>query len=143
MTRTTNTIDPVYTTSVSVTGGRQGHAVSDDGALDVRLGAPGSSGGDPATNPEQLFAAGYAACFQSALHSAAREDGQDASASTVTAEVSLGKEASGGFGLAVVLTVAIPDLDHDAVQALADAAHRRCPYSKATRGNIDVHVRAA
>lgn len=137
------TIDPVYTTSVSVTGGRQGHAVSDDDALDVRLSTPGSTSGEPATNPEQLFAAGYAACFQSALQSAAREDGQDASASTVTAEVSLGKDGTGGFGLAVVLTVAIPDLDHQAVQALADAAHQRCPYSKATRGNIVVQVRAA
>ncbi len=140
---TTRTIDPVYTTSVSVTGGRQGRAVSDDGALDVRLATPGATSSDPATNPEQLFAAGYAACFQSALQSIAREVGQDASTSTVTAGVSLGKEASGGFGLAVILAVAIPDMDHDAVQELADAAHERCPYSRATRGNIDVQVRVA
>lgn len=142
MSTSTSTFDPVYTTSVSVTGGRQGHAVSDDGALDVRLATPGSTSGDPATNPEQLFAAGYAACFQSALQSAAREDNQDASASTVTADVALGKDGSGGFGLAVSLTVAIPDMDRETVQALADAAHQRCPYSKATRGNIDVQVRA-
>ncbi len=140
---TTQTIDRIYTTSVSVTGGRQGHAVSDDGALDIRLATPGSTSGDPATNPEQLFAAGYAACFQSALQSIAREDGQDASASAVTAEVSLGKDGTGGFGLAVILTVAIPDMDFGAVQALADMAHERCPYSRATRGNIDVQVRAA
>lgn len=138
-----HTIDPVYTTSVVVTGGRQGHAASDDGVLDLELGTPGARGGDPATNPEQLFAAGYAACFQSALMSAAREDGKDAGVSTVTAEVSLGKDPSGLFGLAVVLTVAIPDMDHDAVQSLANAAHQRCPYSRATRGNIDVQVRAA
>ncbi len=97
----------------------------------------------PATNPEQLFAAGYAACFQTALMSAAREDGKDASASTVTADVSLGKFESGRFGLTVVLAVAIPNMAHDAVQALADAAHQRCPYSRTTRGNIDVEVCAA
>lgn len=140
---TTQSIDPVYTTSVVVAGGRQGKAVSDDGVLDLKLGAPGATSGEPATNPEQLFAAGYAACFQSALMSAAREDGKDASASTVTAEVSLGKVESGSFGLAVALTVSIPDMNHDAVQALANAAHQRCPYSRATRGNIDVQVRAA
>ncbi len=120
---TIRTIDPVYTTSVVVTGGRQDLAVSDDGVLDLQIGTPGARSGVPATNPEQLFAAGYAACFQTALMSAAREDGKDASASTVTADVSLGKFESGRFGLTVVLAVAIPNMAHDAVQALADAAH--------------------
>lgn len=138
---TIQAIDPVYTARVTVHGGRQGHAVSDDGMLDLTLGRPGARSGSPATNPEQLFAAGYTACFQSALMSAARETDQNAEGSTVTAEVSLGKDQSGLFGLAVVLTVAIPGMDHDAVQALTEAAHRRCPYSRATQGNIDVQLK--
>jgi len=106
-------INPIYTTSVVVTVGRQGHAVSDDGVLDLQIGTLGTRSGVPATNPEQLFAAGYAARFQSAVMSAAREDGKDASASTVTPDVSLGKLESGGFGLTVVLAVAIPNMAYD------------------------------
>lgn len=136
----TRTIDPVYTTDVTVTGGRQGRAVCSDGTLDLQLRPPGASSDFDATNPEQLFAAGYAACYQSALYSAARERAQDASGSTVNARVSLGKDQSGFYGLAVVLTVAIPGLDPAEVRVLAEAAHERCPYSRATRGNIDVRL---
>ncbi len=136
----THTIDPVYTTDVTVTGGRRGRAVCGDGSLELQLRPPGVSGEVDATNPEQLFAAGYGACFQSALMSAAREQGQDATDSTVNAEVSLGKDETGFFGLAVVLTVTIPGMEAEQVQALADAAHERCPYSRATRGNIEVRI---
>ena len=139
----TATFDPVYTATVTVTGGREGRAVSEDGQLDVPLARPGATRNRPGTNPEQLFAAGYAACFQSALMGEARRVGVDASGSTVDAAVSLGRESSGAFGLAVTLTVRIPGLDRERVQALADAAHQVCPYSRATRGNIDVRVVAA
>lgn len=134
-------ITPFYTAKVKVSGGRSGSAVSDDGALDLKLTAPGAKGQPEATNPEQLFAAGYAACYQSALMSIARSEGVDASASVVDAEVSLGKETDGeNYGLAVKLTVSIPGLDSAKVQELADAAHQRCPYSRATRGNIAVEI---
>jgi Ohr subfamily peroxiredoxin len=138
-------LNPVYTASVNVTGGRQdGKAVSDDGVLDIRLAPPGSKRGNPATNPEQLFAAGYAACYQAALMGAAREAGLDASASTVKSEVTLGREgADGPYGLAVTLTVSIPGLDRSKVQELADKADETCPYSRATRGNIEVTIVAA
>lgn len=140
----TQTFDPVYTATVSVTGGRQaGKATSSDGLLDLRLSPPSGKTDNPGTNPEQLFAAGYAACFQSALMSIARADGANADDSTVTADVSLGKEQSGAYGLAVILTVAIPGMGQDDVQRLADLAHQRCPYSRATRGNIDVQIMAA
>jgi osmotically inducible protein OsmC len=139
----TATIDPVYTANVTVSGGREGRATSDDGVLDVALRRPKTNGTADGTNPEQLFAAAYAACFQSALLGAARRAGHDASGSTVDAAVSLGKEESGAYGLAVTLTVRIPDLDVDAVQALANDAHETCPYSRATRGNILVEVIAA
>jgi lipoyl-dependent peroxiredoxin len=135
-------IKPTYTTRVTVTGGRQGRAISSDGALDLQLNSPGAPGAPKATNPEQLFGAGYGACFQSALMSA-RRAGEDASRSTVVAEVSLGRAESGAFGLAVTLSVSIPGLERSRVQELADAAHEMCPYSRATRGNIDVEVIAA
>jgi lipoyl-dependent peroxiredoxin len=136
-------IKPTYTTQVTVTGGRQGHAVSSDGVLDLQLKMPGASGARTGTNPEQLFAAGYAACFQSALLGTARRAGEDASDSTVLADVALGKDDTGAYGLAVTLTVSIPGLERAKVQELADAAHQTCPYSRATRGNIDVQVTAA
>ncbi len=138
-------INPVYTATVNVTGGRQnGTAVSDDGVLDLRLSPPGSKRAEPSTNPEQLFAAGYAACYQSALMGAARSAGHDASDSSVKADVSLGKEEGGdSFGLAVTLTVSIPGLDKATVQELANQAHETCPYSRATRGNIEVTIVAA
>jgi len=136
-------IDPVYTASVTVSGGRKGHAVSSDGVIDLTLKSPGASGDPKATNPEQLFAAGYAGCFQDSLMTVARKAEVDVSESTVQAEVSLGKDDTGLFGIAVRLTVRNPGMDLAKVQELADATHQRCPYSRATRGNIDVKVVAA
>jgi osmotically inducible protein OsmC len=131
----------VYTTAASAKGGRDGHVTSADGVIDLDLATPGRPG-VPKANPETLFAAGYAACFQSALFNRARTKGVDTSDSTVTAAVSLGKVETGGFGLAVELTVEIPGVDQATAQELAELAHEYCPYSNATRGNIDVTVRA-
>lgn len=132
----------VYTARATATGGRSGHGRTDDGTLDLDLRPPVEMGGPGgATNPEQLFALGYAACFQGALGVAGRRAKIDTSASLVTAEVSIGPVGS-AFGLSVVLDVMIPDVDEATCQELADAAHAVCPYSNATRGNIDVQVRA-
>lgn len=137
-------IKPFYTTSVRVEGGRSGTAVSDDGVLNLKLKSPGAAGDPDATNPEQLFAAGWGACYQSALMSVAREAGLDASASEVTVDVSLGKEGGDGpYSLAARIVVAIPGLEPEQVRELADAAHQRCPYSRATRDNIEVTVETA
>ena len=138
-----STINPTYTASVTATGGREGHAVSDDGVLDLPMRRPKTNGVSKGTNPEQLFAAAYAGCFQGALLGAARDTGDDVSNSTVTSEVSIGKDETGGSGLAVRIIVDIPGMDRAKVQDLADRAHQRCPYSKATLGNIDVEVTAA
>ncbi len=101
----------------------------------------GGQGG--ATNPEQLFAAGYAACFHSALRLVAREAKADVSDSTVTAQVGIGPNGTGGFGLAVTLTVTLPKVDPADAQKLTARAHEVCPYSNATRGNIDVTLNVA
>ena len=136
----TQAFTPTYTAVVTAAGGREGHAVSDDGVLDVRLTRPASNAEPKGTNPEQLFAAAWAACFQGALYGAARTAEIDASGSTVEVAVSQGRDSSGAYGLAATITVRIPGLDLDQVQELADAAHQTCPYSKATRGNIPVDV---
>ena len=133
-----------YTAEASTTGGRDGHARSSDGVLDVDVRVPEAMGGHGGgTNPEQLFAAGYAACFQSALGVVSRRQKVDTSGSTVTAKVTIGTIDGGAFGLAVELDVAIPGVDADTAQELADAAHQVCPYSNATRGNIEVAVNVA
>src|SRR5450755_723448 len=111
-TMTTPLIKPLYTARATATGGREGHAVSDDGLLDVSLRPPKEMGGPGgATNPEQLFAAGYAACFQSALGGVGRRGGLDTSESTVEADVTIGAIHGGGYGLAVTLRVTIPGVD--------------------------------
>jgi Ohr subfamily peroxiredoxin len=131
-----------YTASATATGGRAGHARSSDGIIDLDLRAPKEMGGPGgATNPEQLFAAGYAACFQGALGVVGRRSGVDTSASLVTCEVSIGPVGD-AFGLAVVLEVSIPGVDEARCQQLVEDAHQVCPYSNATRGNIEVEVRA-
>jgi lipoyl-dependent peroxiredoxin len=136
---TTQLTRPLYTARATATGGRSGRAVSDDGILDVELRSPKEMGGPGgATNPEQLFAAGYAACFQSALGVVGRRQGTDTSQSTVEADVTIGAIHGGGYGLAVTLRVTIPGADPEKARALTDAAHQVCPYSNATRGNIDV-----
>lgn len=134
----------VYTARATSTGGRkQGHAVSDDGVLDIELAPPKELGGPgDKTNPEQLFAAGYATCFTGALGLAGKKRGVDTSAAQVTAEVGFGPEGE-SYGLTVSITVEVPGLDAVTVQELADAAHEVCPYSKATRGNIPVTVTGA
>jgi Ohr subfamily peroxiredoxin len=127
-----------YTTSAEAHGGRAGHVRSADGVIDLDLAQPGSYQGDPKANPETLFAAGYSACFQGALANRAKTQGVDTSDSTVTAEVSFGPSEDGGFGLAVNLKVNIPGVDEAKARELVELAHEFCPYSKATRGNIEV-----
>jgi len=127
-----------YTTAATAKGGRAGHVSSADGVVDFDLAQPGSFTGEPKANPETLFAAGYSACFQGALANRAKTKGVDTSDSTVTAEVSFGPSEDGGFGLAVELKVQIPGVDRETARELVELAHEFCPYSKATRGNIDV-----
>jgi Ohr subfamily peroxiredoxin len=122
--------------------GRLGHVKTDDGKVDFDLSLPARMGGDdgPGTNPEQLFAAGYSACFANAMRSSALRDG-DASVvegSTVTAHVDIGAIGGGRFGLGVRLEVKVPALPQDEAEELVAKAHERCPYSNATRGNIEV-----
>ena len=126
-----------YTTSAAAKGGRAGHVRSADGVIDLDLAQPGTSD-EPKANPETLFAAGYAACFQGALANRAKTVGVDTSDSTVTAAVSFGPSEDGGFGLAVELQVEIPGVDAAKAQELVELAHEFCPYSKATRGNVEV-----
>lgn len=133
-------VDPKYTTSVTTTGGRAGRAISDDGILDVRHRPPKRNGRSDGTNPEQLFAAAWAGCYQSALMAAARGAGDDVSDSRVTVEVSQGPDSDGIHGLAARIMVEIPGVDDERARQLADEAHRICPYSRATQGNIDVEV---
>ena len=135
----------VYTTTVSVTGGREGRVRATDGQLDVALALPTELGGKGgATNPEQLFAGGFAACFESALRHVARLKKTAVPAATgVTATVDLRAKDGGGFALAVRLVVALPGLEKTTAQGLVDEAHQVCPYSNATRGNIPVEVSLA
>lgn len=126
---------PVYTARVSVTGGREGHALSDDGRLDLALSRPGTDA--RGVNPEQLFAAAHAACFQSALNSVARQHGLDASQSVVESSVSL-RRGDGRFVLGVALRIAVPNLSLDQIRDLATLADQACPYANAIRGNVDV-----
>ena len=132
----------IYTAEALATGeGRNGHARTSDGRLDLDLAIPEARGGNgEGTNPEQLFAAGYAACFHSALQLVARQAKADITDSAVGARVGIGPNDAGGFQLEVTLEVTLPNLAHDDAQALADKAHQVCPYSNATRGNIDVTV---
>jgi lipoyl-dependent peroxiredoxin len=135
-------MDVIYTAEALATGdGRNGHTATKDGLLDVDLRIPKEMGGaGGALNPEALFAAGYAACFHSALQAVARMQKVAIHDTSVGSRVHIGPNGQGGFQLAVELEVVIPDLPHDEAQALADAAHQVCPYSNATRGNIDVTV---
>jgi Ohr subfamily peroxiredoxin len=133
-------IKVLYTTEATVQGGREGHARTTDGRLEVDLDVPAEMGGSggPGTNPEQLFAAGYAACFQSALLRVAAGRKLDLSASRITARVGIGPAADGGFGLTVALELDAPGIAREDAIALMERAHDACPYSKATRGSVDV-----
>ncbi|KQR45171.1 organic hydroperoxide resistance protein [Microbacterium sp. Leaf161] len=135
-------MEALYTAEALATGaGRDGRVATSEGNLELDLAIPKEMGGSgDGANPEQLFAAGYAACFHSALQSVARTQKVKISDSSVGARVQIGSNGEGGFGLAVQLEVVIPDLPHEQAQALADAAHKVCPYSNATRGNIDVEI---
>lgn len=130
----------LYTTEATAEGGRGGRSRTSDGRLDVKLDVPTELGGPggPGTNPEQLFAAGYASCFQSALLRVAAGQGLAMPGSKVTATVGIGPAHEGGFGLAVSLDLEAPGLDRAEAAALMERAHELCPYSRATRGNIDV-----
>ncbi|MGH3762615.1 organic hydroperoxide resistance protein [Actinophytocola sp.] len=133
----------LYVAKATSTGsGRQGHVRSDDDVLDHELSMPKELGGagGPGTNPEQLFAAGYAACFHSALRLVTRREKVRVRDSSVRAEVGIGPDGD-GFGLAVTLVVDLPDVERDAAEKLVAAAHQVCPYSNATRGNVDVELR--
>ena len=131
----------LYTAHASATGGRDGRGVSSDKALDVKLSTPkelGGAGGD-GTNPEQLFAAGYAACFIGAMKLVGGALKTPIPAdTTINASVGIGPNAAGGFGLAVTLAVITPGMDQAAAEAVVARAHEVCPYSNATRGNIEV-----
>ncbi|GAA1701639.1 organic hydroperoxide resistance protein [Kribbella yunnanensis] len=134
----------LYTAKATAEGGRDGKVASSDGKLEVIVAPPAELGGTGnGTNPEQLFAAGYAACFQSAMLTVARRLRVDVTGSTVTAEVGLGAIAGGAYGLQVALVVSLPGLEQDVAQDLVEKAHQVCPYSNATRGNIVVDLKLA
>ncbi|WP_055533487.1 organic hydroperoxide resistance protein [Streptomyces graminilatus] len=134
-------MDAIYTAVATATHGREGRAVSSDGKVDLALAMPVELGGNGAgTNPEQLFAAGYAACFGSALGLVGRGAKVDVSDAAVTAEVGIGKQGE-GFALKVTLRVELPDtVDAETGRKLVEQAHQVCPYSNATRGNIEVDL---
>jgi osmotically inducible protein OsmC len=142
-----DSIEPLFTATAVASGGRNGHAESSDGLVKVDLSVPGEMGGPgrPGTvTPEHLFAAGYAACFGGALDFVARQKGKDASGAQVTCSVSIGRRTAGGFALAAKLHVEDRSLPAADLASLAQEAHEKiCPYSHATRGNIEVRVETA
>jgi osmotically inducible protein OsmC len=135
-------MDIAYTAIAHASGGgRDGHVRSEDDLIDFDTRPPVELGGSGAgTNPEQLFAAGYAACFLSAMHAVGRREKVDTSDAAVSASVGIGSNGEGGFALAVELDVYAPRLGREQAQQLADAAHHVCPYSNATRGNVPVKI---
>ena len=140
-TEVTRQVHVLYTAEATVTGGRKGHGRTSDGRLEVNFSSPSELGGDggPGTNPEQLFALGYGACFQNAMLGIARRTHLEAEDSTVTARVGLGQIGNGRMGLAVELIIQLPSIpDRAQAEELVAQAHERCPYSNATRGNIEV-----
>ena len=132
----------LYTATATAHGGREGQIHSSDGALDVQLRTPKELGGPGGlgTNPEQLFAAGYAACFESALRLVARTRKVTLHDATVSAHVALGKADDGNYGLSVVIRGKLADVPREQAESLMQAAHEVCPYSRATRGNLDVKL---
>jgi osmotically inducible protein OsmC len=136
-------VNVLYTTQATAIGGRDGRATTKDRSLDVKLTTPKELGGPggPGNNPEQLFAAGYAACFIGAMKFVSSQGGpkfpQDAS---VTASVGIGPRSEGGFGLVVGLSVSLPGLSFSSANSLVEKAHLVCPYSNATRNNVDVKL---
>lgn len=139
-----DTIKPLYTATATATGGRNGHTQSSDGLVSVDLSVPKAMGGPGkpgTTTPEDLFAAGYAACFGGALDFVAKQHKKDATGASVTCAVSIGPRDKGGFGLSVKLHVEDKSLPQDELAALAQEAHEKiCPYSHATRNNVGVEI---
>ena len=139
-------VDVKYRTEATATGGREGSARTADGSFQVKLSTPrelGGGGGD-GNNPEQLFAAGYAACFLGAMKAVSGKEGVPVPAdTTVTAQVGIGPRSEGGFGITADLTVDLPGVPEQDARRLVDAAHQVCPYSNATRGNVDVGLKLA
>lgn len=132
----------LYTTNVTAKGGRNGQVKSDNGILDLEVRMPKGLGGanDDYTNPEMLFAAGYAACFDSALNLIISKSKMKTGETSVAAKVSIGQNEDGGFGLAAELAVNIPRVSLEEAQELTEKAHQICPYSNATRNNIEVKL---
>ena len=132
----------LYTTSVTATGGRDGHVKSDNGLIDMEVRMPKALGGanDDYANPEMLFAAGYSACFDSALKQVSRLAKVRTGETSVTAKVSIGQIDNGGFGLAAELEVNVPGVTLEEAQSLVEKAHQVCPYSNATRNNMEVKL---
>ncbi|GAA2557340.1 organic hydroperoxide resistance protein [Winogradskya consettensis] len=136
----------VYTASATATGdGRGGHTRSSDGVLDLDLAVPKEMGGPGGalTNPEQLFAAGYAACFHSALKLVAGKQKIQLTDTAITVDVGIGPNGQGGFGLNITIEAELPSVDEATAQQLLEAAHQVCPYSNATRGNVEVKLALA
>ena len=134
-------VNAIYKTSATSTGGRDGTARSDDGSVDVKLVVPKEMGGPggPGANPEKLFAAGYSACFLGAMKAISGKEGVSVPAdASVTAEIGFGPRSEGGYGITANLSVALPGVDRADAERLVRAAHQVCPYSNATRGNVDV-----
>jgi len=132
----------LYTAEATASGGREGRVRSTDGALNLELSIPKELGGPGgvATNPEQLFAAGFAACFENAIRLVARRKRVPIGHASVTARVGIGPNDAGGYQLGVELHAQLPDLDHDMAHEIVDAAHLVCPFSNAVRGNVEVMV---
>lgn len=134
-------VNALYTTKATATGGRDGEAATADGAFKVKLSTPKElgGGGGPGNNPEQLFAAGYSACFLGAMKFVASQGGPKVpDATTVTATVGIGPRSEGGFGITVDLAISLPGLPRAEAEALVQKAHQVCPYSNATRHGVDV-----
>jgi lipoyl-dependent peroxiredoxin len=139
-------MEAVYTASATATGdGRNGHVRSVDGVVDFDLAVPKEMGGPggPHPNPEELFAAGYAACFHSALKAVARSKKIELTDTAITVDVGIGPNGQGGFQLQATIEAEIPSVDEATGRELIEAAHQVCPYSNATRGNIDVDLKLA
>jgi lipoyl-dependent peroxiredoxin len=139
-------VDVKYSTQATANGGRDGRSRTADGTLDVTLATPKELGGagGPGNNPEQLFAAGYAACFLGAMKFVAAQDRRKVpDEATVTATVGIGPRSEGGFGITVALAISLPGWEKAVAEALVAKAHQVCPYSNATRGNLDVGLTVA
>jgi len=135
-------VKAIYTAAATATGGRNGHVVSSDKVLDLEVRMPKELGGTGGayTNPEQLFAAGYSACFDSALNHVIKNEKAITGVTAVRAHVGIGSNNAGGFALVVNLEANVPDVDQETANALVEKAHQVCPYSYATRGNVEVSL---